>query len=426
MPRPASTSPSGCASWACWRSAWLLLVLLPSQQAGAWQAPRFQADWSTRLREGRTEGQLLLRFETADLWFAAEAGRCTAELDLRIEARTPAGFTPWAGHFRRSLEGDDQSAHRLAFAPPLAAGTYELRIAVADVRGGGLWTRSLTIVVQEWSGGWQLASLLLTEPGTAQPWVGAVAPDGVARLGWQTQLHAPKARPLQVETVLFRRETDAASELALPFRAVHEQREVVAVRAGVQPLRRSLPIAGLEPGEYLLLVQLWEGDRRVAEQSRRLVLRWPEVGAVLARVETALDQLGAVAAPAVPMRSGPRCWPTGPNRPSTRLTTPPKPSKATTAAWRRPTACGPRPTARAGKPSGGGPGSGLDRPPAANARAASNAGITRSCAWCWCSGRQRYQPLRTILVKGLCLILRFCSGVSIEDCCVAKTISCIS
>jgi GWxTD domain-containing protein len=279
-----------------------VLLLLPPQQAGAWQAPRFQADWATRLREGRTEGQLLLRLETADLWFGTDAARCTAELDLRIEARTPAGFTPWAGHFRRSLEGDDQPAHRLTFAPPLAAGIYELRIAVADLRGGGLWTRSLTVVLEEWTGGWQLASLLLTEPGTTQPWVGAVAPDGVARLGWQTQLHAPKARPLQVETVLFRRETDVASELALPFRAVHEQREVVAVRAGVQPLRRSLPIAGLEPGEYLLLVQLWEGDRRVAEQSRRLVLRWPGVGAVLAQVETALDQLAAVAASAVVAR----------------------------------------------------------------------------------------------------------------------------
>lgn len=282
----------GCASWACWLKL-LSLLLLPTW-ASAWEAPRFQADWATRFSGGGPEGILLLRFATADLWFADENGRCTAELDVRIQAVTPEGRVPWAGSYRRSLAGDDRPAHRLEFRPAIEPGSYELRVAVTDLRGGGMWTGSLNVVSEGGREGWRLATVLLTEPQTGTPWVGDVAPTGESWISWQTQLLAPRARAVELKTTFFRKEESAAAEMARPYLSVLEHTEVLSARTGVQVLRRSLRTEGLEPGEYLLLVQVFETEKLVTERSRRVVLRWPEAEAVIAHVDRSIEELAPV------------------------------------------------------------------------------------------------------------------------------------
>jgi hypothetical protein len=185
-------------------------------------------------------------------------------LSLRFALIDAAGRTAFAAS--KDVPGTTLDEHQVIVPLPVPAGAYRLRVVAAD-GPGNIGSVELPVTAElTRAGDFELSDLLVTfaESGGAERFTaGADIPPGAKRLTAVLELHPRGAMPRDVVVrfaLLAADDTTTLQEFSSP----------PAIRGDRWTATAMLSIGMLSEGRYVLRAQIFQGGKRVAEQSRSL------------------------------------------------------------------------------------------------------------------------------------------------------------
>jgi len=287
-----------------------LILLMICGAVGPVQAVPVQVQAVNSFHKGQPCVVVDAALAGAHLEFRPQGPLCQAQVGLTLSFRRADGVVVYEARWTQTLTLHDalpQASqqfylHRVCLVPP---GAYTLLLEAADLLAGPAAAPFLAqqplAVRRPTPGLLALGDITLLEgppdtgpnPSATKPYLQPQLPAGATTLIFEAPLLAPAgpAKAYTIRSILFRKAPEQESNLAQRYLSVLQQNQVQTQAAGPGVFRSSFMVEGLQPGDYLLEVYVFDGENIVAETARPLVLAWPGLGPVLADVDLALRQL---------------------------------------------------------------------------------------------------------------------------------------
>lgn len=255
---------------------------------------------------GENNTRVSLHFNPALLQIDPNSGNLMADLEVLITVRDEQQRrTVSQRQFRETIRHDFMQGENAFFRNYefwLQPGTYRLIIEVRDRIAQETYNSEVNYDCKDLSRGYNLSDIVLIQEfagaSFTEPLLGENIPAQPDALVFNLEAYLPKAEPLTLRAVLFKKEGSKSERRAdinryqvQSFSSVFNRNRVLNPESNTLSISERIPLDGLDAGSYLLEVYLYNQDELLAEESRSFIIDWEGLRKVFMDIDASIEMM---------------------------------------------------------------------------------------------------------------------------------------